>query len=92
VCVCVCVSVGVGVGVKACASRVFVVQGKDTKGKDESSSLPETIDATESKLTEVKKAKADAIENEDYDKAQELKKEQEALAKHLAQLKEKEEL
>lgn len=67
-------------------------KGKDTKGKDESSSLPETIDATESKLTEVKKAKADAIENEDYDKAQELKKEQEALAKHLAQLKEKEEL
>lgn len=66
-------------------------EDKDSKKKD-ASSLPETIDATETKLSAVKKAKADAIENEDYDKAQELKKEQETLTKHLQQLKEKAEL
>jgi len=66
-------------------------QVKETEVKDKML-LPDTIEATESKLSEVKKAKADAIENEDYDKAQEIKKEQEALTKHLAQLKEKAEL
>jgi len=65
---------------------------EDTEPKVKDESLPETIEATESKLNDVKKAKADAIENEDYDKAQEHKKQQEALTKHLAQLKEKAEL
>jgi len=54
--------------------------------------LPDTVEETEIVLTEVKKAKADAIEQEDYDKAQELKKKQELLAKHLVSLKEKAEL
>jgi len=49
--------------------------------------LPKTVEETEKELGEVKKAKADAIENEDYDKAQMLKKKQETLSKHLAQLK-----
>jgi len=57
-----------------------------------SETLPDTVEATETVLTEVKKAKADAIEQEDYDKAQDLKKKQELLAKHLASLKEKAEL
>merc|ERR1711998_809084 len=57
-----------------------------------SEALPDTLEATEIALAEVKKAKADAIEQEDYDKAQELKKKQELLAKHLASLKEKAEL
>jgi len=59
----------------------------DEKKTDES--LPASIEATEKALSDVKKAKADAIENEDYDKAQDVKKQQEALTKHLAQLKEK---
>jgi len=59
----------------------------DEKKTDES--LPVSIEATEKALSDVKKAKADAIENEDYDKAQDVKKQQEALTKHLAQLKEK---
>lgn len=63
---------------------------KDAKSKDES--LPDTVEATEKALSDMKKAKADAIENEDYDKAQDLKKHQELLTKHLAQLKEKAEL
>merc|ERR1712079_475991 len=49
-------------------------EDKESKTKD-TSSLPDTVAATETKLSAVKKAKADAIENEDYDKAQELKKE-----------------
>merc|ERR1711907_562558 len=36
-----------------------------------SEKLPETVEATEIALAEVKKPKADAIEQEDYDKAQE---------------------
>lgn len=57
-----------------------------------SETLPDTVEAAEIAVAEVKKAKADAIEQEDYDKAQELKKQQELLAKHLASLKEKAEL
>jgi len=68
----------------------FFNEDKDVKEKDES--LPDTVEATENALAEMKKAKADAIENEDYDKAQDLKKKQEALIKHLAELKEKAEL
>merc|ERR1711985_109149 len=58
----------------------------------DSETLPDTVEATEIALTEVKKAKADAIEQEDYDKAQDLKKKQELLSKHLTSLKEKAEL
>lgn len=65
-------------------------EDKDAKSKDES--LPDTVEATEKALSDMKKAKSDAIENEDYDKAQDLKKQQELLTKHLAALKEKAEL
>lgn len=58
---------------------------KDTKKSE--ASLPSTVEATEKKLAEVKKAKSDAIENEDFDNAQKLKQEQIALTKHLEQLK-----
>merc|ERR1712137_201975 len=59
---------------------------EEKDGKKEEG-LPKTVEETEKELGEVKKAKADAIENEDYDKAQMLKKKQETLSKHLAQLK-----
>jgi len=69
------------------------VKKKDGKEKDaKKPDLPDTVEATEKALADARKAKQDAVANEDYDKAQALKKDEDALQKHLAQLKEKNEL
>lgn len=56
--------------------------------KDDGPALPTDVEATEKELEDIKKKKVEAVENEDFDTAQNLKKRQDALTKHLAKLKE----
>jgi len=60
---------------------------KDTDSTEESA-LPHDVAATEAEIEEIKKKKEKAVENEDFDMAQQLKKRQDALKKHLSKLKE----
>lgn len=60
---------------------------KDADSTEESA-LPNDVAATETEIEEIKKKKEKAVENEDFDMAQQLKKRQDALKKHLSKLKE----
>lgn len=61
---------------------------KKDKDAAEEATLPADVAATEAELEDIKKKKGDAVENEDFDTAQQLKKRQDALVKHLTKLKE----
>lgn len=60
---------------------------KDADSTEESA-LPNDVAATEAEIEEIKKKKEKAVENEDFDMAQQLKKRQDSLKKHLSKLKE----
>jgi hypothetical protein len=59
-------------------------ESKVEESKD--ATLPDTVEATEIALTKVKKEKADAIRQEDYDKAKSCKQKEEWLVEHLLHL------
>lgn len=61
---------------------------KKDKDAAEEAALPVDVAATEAEMEDIKKQKGEAVENEDFDKAQLLKKRQDALTKHLSKLKE----
>jgi len=61
---------------------------KKDKDAAEEASLPSDVAATEAEIEDIKKKKGEAVENEDFDTAQNLKKRQDALIKHLSKLKE----
>merc|ERR1711865_832982 len=61
---------------------------KKEKNSAEEPALPSDVAATEAEIEDIKKKKGEAVENEDFDTAQNLKKRQDALIKHLSKLKE----
>jgi len=61
---------------------------KKEKDAAEEAALPNDVAATEAEIEDIKKRKSEAVENEDFDTAQQLKKRQDALIKHLSKLKE----
>jgi len=61
---------------------------KKDKDSAEEAALPNDVATTEAEIEDIKKKKGEAVENEDFDTAQQLKKRQDALTKHLSKLKE----